>query len=106
MLLNGQNSKIVAFSAWQYPYTEEQRRLKEIRDKERKNEEPEGSNHKLTNDFFTQLFAGRKKWIIPGKTFCESAIFSLHVSCFLLLRLFISFCICKDKNPWSCLQPF
>ena len=78
----------MAFSAWQFPYSEEQRRLKEIRDKERKNEEPEGSNHALTNDFFTQLFAGRKKWIIPGKTFCESAIFFSTYFLFPLVTAF------------------
>ena len=79
-LLNGKYSKIVAFSGWQYPYTEEQRRRKEIRDNERKNEEPEGTNHALTKQFFTQLFAGRKKWIKPEKTFCELQ-FSLYMFC-------------------------
>lgn len=79
-VLNAQDSKIVAFSAWQYPYTEEQRRRKEVRDQERKNEEPEGTNHALTKQFFTQLFAGRKKWIKPEKTFCELQ-FLLHTFC-------------------------
>ena len=79
-VLNGQDSKIAAFSAWQYPYTEEQRRRKAIRDNERKNEEPEGTNHALTKQFFTQLFAGRKKWIKPEKTFCELQ-FSLYMFC-------------------------
>ena len=84
--LNGWDSKIVAFSAWQYPYTEEQRRLKEIRDNQRKTEEPAGTNYALTNDFFTQLFAGRKKWIKPEKTFCELQV-SLYV-CFSYSQLF------------------
>lgn len=66
-------SKTVAFSAWQYPYTltEEQKKEKEARDKKRQDEPPEGSNDALIKDFFTKLFAGRKKWIVPEKTFCE-----------------------------------
>ena len=61
----------MAFSAWQYPFTEEQRRLKDVRDQERKTEEPEGTNLALTREFLEQLFAGRRKWIQPEKTFCE-----------------------------------
>ena len=63
----------MAFSAWQFPYTltEEQRGVKEARDNGRKDEPPEGSNDALIKEFFTQLFAGRKKWIVPEEMFCE-----------------------------------
>lgn len=73
----------MAYSAWQYPYTltEEQRKVKEARDNARKDESPEGSNKALIKEFFTQLIAGRKKWIVPEKMFCESMI-SFSYSCF------------------------
>ena len=63
----------VAFSAWQYPYalTEEQRKEKEAQDRSAIDEPPEGSNNQFITDFCTQLFDGRKKWILPEKTFCE-----------------------------------
>ena len=32
----------------------------------------DGSNEGLMKDFFAQLIAGRERWIVPGKTFCES----------------------------------
>lgn len=82
-VLKRQDSKIVAFSAWQYPYTltEEQRKVKEARDNARKDESPEGSNKALIKEFFTQLIAGRKKWIVPEKMFCESMI-SFSYRCF------------------------
>lgn len=34
----------------------------------------EGSNEGLMKDFFTQLIAGRERWLVPGKTFCESSL--------------------------------
>ena len=75
-VLKKQYSKIVAYSAWQYPYTltEEQRKMKEVRDNGRKDEPPEGSNDALIKDFFTKLIDGRKKWIQTEKMFCESFI--------------------------------
>ena len=97
-VFNRKGSKIVAFSAWQYPFTEEQRRLKQKRDDERKQVEPEGTNFALTKDFFTQLFAGRKKWIQLEKTFCE-----LLLSFFLFyfrasLNTFASFCFVSRED--------
>ena len=32
----------------------------------------EGSNEGLMKDFFAQLMAGRERWLVPEKTFCES----------------------------------
>lgn len=70
--------KTVAFSKWDYPYeitpeNKEKKEVKERLDKERKKEEGNmiGSNDSLMDDFFKQLFAGRKKWIVPEKTYCK-----------------------------------
>ena len=45
--------------------------MKEKRDRERRDEPPEGSNEALIKDFFEQLIAGRRKWIVPDKMFCK-----------------------------------
>ena len=98
-VLKRQSSKIVAFSAWQYPYTltEEQRKVKEARDSARKDESPEGSNKALIKDFFTQLIDGRKKWIVPERMFCESMFCSLQ-------GVFVRFlCHAISPNPPSSL---
>ncbi len=73
VILKGGFRKTVAFSAWQYPYTltEDQRREKEVKDSKPRDEPPEGSNSALVKDFARHLAAGRKKWIVPKKTFCE-----------------------------------
>ena len=31
----------------------------------------DGSNEGLMKDFFAQLAAGRERWLVPEKTFCE-----------------------------------
>ena len=74
--MGNHSSKTVAFSAWQYPHTltDGQRRAKEEKDAGRQNEPPEGSNNALIMEFFEKLFAGRKKWVDPEKTFCEFAL--------------------------------
>ena len=67
--------KIVAFSAWQYPYhlTPEQKSKKEEDLKEKAKEpHPPGAQGPLIEEAFGKLNAGRKKWIIPEKTFCKS----------------------------------
>ena len=63
----------MAFSVWQYPHTltEEQKKEKEAKECSTRDEPPEGSNTALVKDFFSQLFAGRKRWIVPEKMFCE-----------------------------------
>lgn len=93
-VLKKMDSKIVAYSGWQYPYTltEEQRKVKEARDNARKDDSPEGSNKPLIKEFFTQLINGRKKWIVPGKTFCESLIV------FLLRLLFLLPCMLPEST--------
>ena len=66
--------KTVAFSRWIYPYTltAEQKREKEEKDKSsRRPPALEGSNGPLMDDFFKQLSEGRKKWVVPEKTYCE-----------------------------------
>ena len=65
--------KTVAFSAWQYPHTltEEQKKEDEAKKNSTKSDPPEGSQNALIDEFFTKLFAGRKKWIVPEKTFCK-----------------------------------
>lgn len=72
-------SKTVAFARWQYPYTltPEQQAEKEENDKNRKRyyEFPEGSNEELQREFFRQLTEGRKRFIVPEKTYCECNLF-------------------------------
>lgn len=51
--------------------------MKEARESKRRDEPPEGSNEALIKDFFTQLIAGRKKWIVPDKMFCELSFFRI-----------------------------
>ena len=64
----------MAFARWQYPYTltPEQKAEKDEKDEKRKryNEFPEGSNKELQEDFFKQLVEGRKRFIVPEKTYC------------------------------------
>ena len=71
-------SKTVAFARWQYPYTltPEQKAEKEEKDNNRKryHEFPEGSNVELQKEFFRQLIEGRKKFIVPEKTYCECSL--------------------------------
>ena len=68
-------SKTVAFARWQYPYTltPEQKVEKDEKDEKRKryHEFPEGSNKELQEEFFRQLMEGRKRFIVPEKTYCE-----------------------------------
>ena len=57
-----------------YPYTltPEQKAEKKARAIGREQEEPpEGANKELMDDFFRQLFEGRKRWIVPEETYCE-----------------------------------
>lgn len=76
--------KTVAFSKWDYPYTLtveqwEEKKRKAMQDRLKK--VVEGSNEGLMKDFFTQLSAGREKWLVPEKTFCKSfLIFSCLAS--------------------------
>ena len=42
----------------------------------------DGSNEGLMKDFFAQVIAGRERWLVPGKTFCESFLLS---SCLALI---------------------
>lgn len=77
-------SKTVAFSKWDYPHalTAEQRAEKKRKAMEdRLKKVVEGSNEALMKDFFTQLIAGRERWLVPEKTFCELLLlFSCQVS--------------------------
>lgn len=53
--------------------TAAQREEKKRKEKEdRMKKVVEGSNEALMKDFFTQLLAGRERWLVPGKTFCKS----------------------------------
>ena len=65
----------MAFARWQYPYTltPEQKAEKEVKDEQRKryNEFPEGSNKELQEEFFKKLVEGRKRFIVPEKTYCK-----------------------------------
>ena len=65
----------MAFARWQYPYTltPEQKAEKEEKDAYRKryHQFPEGSNEELQKEFFKQLAEGRKRFIVPEKTYCE-----------------------------------
>lgn len=67
--------KTVAFSKWDFPYalTAQQREEKKRKERENKLKKVvEGSNEGLMKDFFAQLSAGRERWLVPEKTFCES----------------------------------
>ena len=70
--------KPVGFAKWEYPYalTAEQREEKKRKAMEdRLKKVVVGSNEGLMKEFFTQLAAGRERWLVPGKTFCESFLF-------------------------------
>lgn len=71
----------MAFARWQYPYTltPEQKAEKDEKDEKRKryNEFPEGSNKELQKEFFKQLVEGRKRFIVPEKTYCKFYILEL-----------------------------
>ncbi|CAF9919151.1 MAG: hypothetical protein ALECFALPRED_000983 [Alectoria fallacina] len=71
-VVEGSSGKTVAFSKWDYPYTltaeqHEEKNRKAVADRLKK--VVEGSNEGLMKDFFTQLIAGRERWLVPGKTF-------------------------------------
>lgn len=72
----------MAFSRWQYPYTltPEQKAEKEEKEEMRKryHEFPEGSNKELQEEFFRKLMEGRKRFIVPEKTYCECCLFELY----------------------------
>ena len=42
-----------------------------MKDSSRRDEPPEGSNSELVKEFFAKVSAGRKKWVVPEKTFCK-----------------------------------
>ena len=81
----------MAFARWQYPYslTPEQKAEKEEKDEMRKryHEFPEGSNKELQEEFFKKLMDGRKRFIVPEKTYCECYSFELY---YLKLSAFLS----------------
>ncbi|CAD6589779.1 MAG: hypothetical protein ASARMPREDX12_004027 [Alectoria sarmentosa] len=73
-VVEGSSGKTVAFSKWDYPHMltaeqQEEKKQKAIADRLKK--VVEGSNEGLMEDFFTQLIAGRERWLVPGKTFCK-----------------------------------
>ena len=72
----------MAFARWQYPYTltPEQKAEKAEKDEKRKRytEFLEGSNKELQEDFFRQLVEGRKRFIVPEKTYCECNLFQVY----------------------------
>ena len=66
--------KTVAFSKWDFPHalTAEQREEKKRKAmQDRLKKVVDGSNEGLMKDFFAQLAAGRERWLVPEKTFCE-----------------------------------
>ncbi|KAL9128593.1 MAG: hypothetical protein Q9217_002758 [Psora testacea] len=68
--VENETGNIVAFSRWVYPVKLTPEQAKEKQEKEENREPPpEGANVELTNTFFEQIFAGRKKWVDPEKTF-------------------------------------
>ena len=89
-----------------YPYTltPEQKAEKEARAIGREQEEPtEGANKELMDDFFRQLFEGRKKWIVPEETYCEWDFLlrfcTFEPICICLHSLCsLAFCIKKKKK--------
>ncbi len=97
------NSKTVAFARWQYPYTltPEQKAEKEEKDKNRKRyyQFPEGSNEELQKEFFRQLAEGRKRFIVPEKTYCEC---NSSEQCYLQVSaLFQSYSSIRKVQPNS-----
>lgn len=62
--------KIVGLSRWMYPVTLSPEQAKEKQESESKRTPyPVGANSALLDDFFTQLFAARKKWVDTEKMF-------------------------------------
>ena len=47
----------------------------------------DGSNEGLMKDFFAQLSAGRERWLVPEKTFCE--LFLLFPCLALICRCYL-----------------
>ncbi|MCJ1280174.1 hypothetical protein MMC21_008001 [Puttea exsequens] len=71
-LVDDETGNTVAFAMWDYPYkvTPELQARKEAKDRKLETEpRVEGSNESLMADFFTQLLAGRRKYIDPENTF-------------------------------------
>ena len=74
--------RTVAFSKWDHPYKLTAEQKKEKDENDASNKKPpalEGSNGPLMDDFFKQLVAGRKKWIVPEKMFCKLATLLLAI---------------------------
>ncbi len=70
---------MVGYAKWDYPHTltAEQREEKARKAREeRMKKVVEGSNGGLMRDFFEQLIAGRERWLVSEKTFCEFSVFS------------------------------
>ena len=79
----------MAFSKWDHPYTLTAEQKKEKEEKDKSNKKPpvlEGSNGPLMDDFFKQLFEGRKRWVERERMFCELLFFWLSIFSACLLQ--------------------
>lgn len=83
LLVDESTGKAVAFSVWQYPHhlTPEQAAEKNRKEEQAKKEpEPPGAQVGLIEDWFRGVWAGRKKYIDPERTYCKSCRLSHVVS--------------------------
>ena len=64
-------SETIAFSKWNYPITSTLRQEAGVK----KTSYPQGADVELLDDFYSQMWSKRAKWIDPTNTFCTSIFF-------------------------------
>lgn len=88
-------SETIAFSKWNYPITSTLRQEAGVK----KTSYPQGADVELLDDFYSQMWSKRAKWIDPTNTFCRSIFFFLAISSFFCLQYsFIYFVGGGKKN--------
>lgn len=88
-------SETIAFSKWNYPITSTLRQEAGVK----KTSYPQGADVELLDDFYSQMWSKRAKWIDPTNTFCRSILFFFGYIFFLLFTVFIYlFCWGGKKN--------
>jgi hypothetical protein len=67
--MQSSGSQIAAFSKWEYPHpsTPDAKNLEKDFITQ---PQPPGSNDELIVEFFTKIFCGRMKWIVPETNYC------------------------------------
>lgn len=90
-------SETIAFSKWNYPITSTLRQEAGVK----KTSYPQGADVELLDDFYSQMWSKRAKWIDPTNTFCRSKKIFFGYIFFLLFTVFIYLFCWGGKKKFS-----